>query len=193
MSPPHIPPKRRARTKPNATGRDGKRTRKGNPTRGPKECGVEHWGWFPAEMLGSTAFRSLSGNAFLVVFRVLLEHINQGGTSNGELVVTYAEFVEAGVTKNLVARAIHEAEAAGVLAVRRRGRIGEGRNAPSLYRLTWLGAWREDGEKIFHTNEWKARTADDVKRAVRGRKAGRAAEGGRSGAEVVPIRPKNRS
>jgi hypothetical protein len=45
-----------------------------------------------------------------------------------------------------------------------------GRNAPTFYRLTWLGGWNASGEMIFPTNEWKSRTAADVKQARNVRK-----------------------
>lgn len=166
-----LPERRRARQKPTATGRDGKRTRKGNPATGPKACGVENWGWLPAEMLRCPAYHAMSGNAVKVTFRVLSEHISEGGTMNGELVISHEQFIAAGISRNCVAGAIREAEAAGMIAVRRRGRIAEGRNAPNLFRLTWLGGWGPNGEKIHPSHDWKGRTAEDVKRAREREKA----------------------
>ena len=172
-----LPEKRRARQKPTATGRDGKRTRKGNIATGPKECGVESWGWLPAEMLRCPAYLAMSGNAVKATFRVLSEHISEGGTMNGELVISHEQFITAGISRNCVAGAIREAEAAGMIAVRRRGRIAEGRNAPNLFRLTWLGGWGPDGEKIHPSNDWKGRTVEDVKRARARRKAAKEKRG----------------
>lgn len=161
-----IPEKRRAVRKPNATGRDGARARKGNPVSRPADCGVNQFVWLPVELLASSAFRVLSVNARRVVDRLLLEHAAHGGTANGELVVSYQQFEESGVTRNLVAKAIREAEAVGLVSVWRRGRIADGRNQPLLYRLTWLGAWRPDGERMGPTHEWKGRSADDVRREL---------------------------
>lgn len=166
-----LPEKRRARQKPNKAGRDGKRTRKGNPAMGPKECGVENWGWLPAEMLYCPAFLAMSGNAVKVTCRVLSEHVSEGGMMNGELVIPHEQFIAAGISRNCVAGAIREAEAAGVIAVRRRGRIAEGRNAPNLFRLTWIGGWGPNGEAIHPSHDWKGRTAQDVKRAREREKA----------------------
>ncbi len=185
-----IPEKRRAVRKPNATGRDGAWARKGNPVSRPADCGVNQFVWLPAELLGSPAFRVLSVNARRVVDRLLREHIAHAGTANGELVVSHQQFEEAGVTRNLVAKAIREAEAAGLISVQRRGRIADGRNQPSLYRLTWMGAWRPDGEKMPPTHEWKGRTADDVRRAVeRMKNAHEARVRSRDAGKVVALCP----
>lgn len=139
--------------------------------------------WLPLDMLASPAFRALSRNAFAVLHRLLWEHVVHGATANGELVVSHAQFEAFGVNRNLVAKAVAELEAAGVVSVLRRGKIA-GRNAPNLYRLTWLGGWGADGEKIPPSNEWKARTAGSVKAATERRK--RAKEARRSAATPAP-------
>ena len=53
----------------------------------------EPWIWLTREMLGSEAWCSLSRGALRVVCRVMLEHMAHGGTANGNLPVTYADFV----------------------------------------------------------------------------------------------------
>lgn len=150
---------------------------------------MEQWAWLPLELLGSPAYRALSRNALTVVNRVLWEHTAQGGMSNGELVVSHAQFEEWGASRNLVAKAIREAEAAGLLVVRRRGKIA-GRNAPNLYRLTWLGGWGAAGEILLPSNSWKSRTAQDVERAVKATTKAKAARKAKAlTSEVIDLRP----
>ncbi len=168
MSGSGLPAKRRGVNKPDKRGRDGRRQRKKNPPTGPSDCGVEQWAWLPIDLLASPAYRALSRNALCVVNRLLCEHVAEGGMANGELVVSHTQFEGAGATRNLVAQAICEAEAAGLIVVRRRGKIA-GRNAPNLYRLTWLGGWDVAGEILPATHNWKSRTAEDVERAVKKR------------------------
>lgn len=168
MSVDTIPAKRRGINKPDNRGREGKRQRKKNPPTGPSDCGVDYWAWLPVELLGSTAFQALSRNAIFVVFRLLWEHVAQGGMENGQLVVSHTQFEEASVTRNLVAQGICEAEAAGLIVVQRRGKIA-GRNAANLYRITWLGGWNADGEILPPTNNWKSRSVVDVERTLKKR------------------------
>ena len=168
------PERRDAFTKPDKRGRDGKRQRKRNPPAGPRECGVEHWAWEPAELIRGGAFRALSRAARLVLDRVKAEHVAHGGVMNGELVVAHSDFEAHGVGRNLIAAAIWECEAAGVLAVRRRGKIA-GLNVPNLFRLTWIGARNAAGDIVPPSNEWKGRTAEHVERAREQRKREKAA------------------
>ena len=183
------PPRRLANAKTDKRGRYGRRAKQGNPATGPKQCGVEQWGWYPLELLGTPAFQTLSRNARLVLDRVLWEHIAQGGMSNGELRISHTDFCEAGVTRNQVATAVRENEAAGVLRVRRRGKIA-GRNAPNLYRLTWMGGWGSEGQMIQPSNDWKKARAEDVKQVRK-----RAASGNSDGpsSKVVPFAQRKKS
>lgn len=189
MSAADNPPRRQANAKTDKRGRSGRRAKQGNPATGPKPCGVEQWGWYPLELLGAAAFQALSRNARLVLDRVLWEHVAQGGMSNGELRISHADFCEAGVTRNQVATAIRECEAAGVLRVHRRGKIA-GRNAPNLYRLTWMGGWGSEGQMIHPSNDWKKARAEDVKQ-VRQRATSGKAEA--SSPKVVPFAQRKKS
>lgn len=139
------PAKRRAFTKPDKRGRSGKRARKGNPASGPGDCGIEQWVWLPVEIIGSTTWQALSIKARRILDRVMAKHAHHGGTGNGELCVSHRQFEQAGASRNCVAAAIRECEAAGLLRVQRRGRIA-GENEPNLYTLTWMGSWDTNGE-----------------------------------------------
>ena len=61
-------------------------------------------------MLESEAWRALSLNAHKVIDRVKIEHMHHGGTENGNLIVTHADFQAYGVRRQSIAAAIREAE-----------------------------------------------------------------------------------
>lgn len=103
--------------------------------------------------------------------------------SNGELRVSHEDFHAFGVTRKLIATAIRECEAAGVVRVRRRGKIA-GLNAPNLYRITWMGGWGAEGQMIHPSNEWKSATAASVERV---RKTSRAKKRRAPPANVVHL------
>ena len=184
--------RRQAFTKPDKRGREGKRQRRKNPVTRPSDCGVEHFAWIPFELLSAPVWASLSINARRVLDRLMVEHVAQGGLANGELCVSYDQFVEAGCSRRLVSTAIAELEAAGVAAVRRRGRIA-GENLPNWYRLTWMGARDANGEIMAPSHEWRARTAAHVQRAlrqIRGERAKRRSN--RAAAEAPNVTPLRR-
>ena len=64
------------------------------------------WIWLTREMLESDAWRSLSRQARLVIDRVMIEHMLHAGTENGNLAVTYADFVAFGCRRGALAAAI---------------------------------------------------------------------------------------
>jgi hypothetical protein len=111
------------------------------------------WCWFTAEMLGSPAWRALTGNALKIVLRIALEHLKHGGIENGKLPVTYQDFVRAGIRKNSIREALAVAEQLGMIERTSVGEVpwhGDIR-APSTYGLTWLP--RYDGAPP--SNRWK--------------------------------------
>lgn len=111
---------------------------------------------------------------------------------NGELAVAHSAFEAHGVGRNPVAAAVRECEAAGVLAVRRRGKIA-GRNAPNLYRLTWMGGRNAAGDIMPPSNDWKGRTAEHVERARKQRSRERAAlKSGVFPRNVIALASRNR-
>ena len=113
----------------------------------------EPWVWLTRELLESEAWRTMSRAAMLVVFRLMLEHMAHAGTENGNLVVTYGDFVKFGVHREALPRAIAEAAARGLIIVTERGRASTGPDRwPSRYALGWLP--RFDGAPAM--NRWKA-------------------------------------
>jgi hypothetical protein len=104
-------------------------------------------------MLESEAWCSLSRGAFRVVCRVILEHLAHGGTFNGNLPVTYADFVKYGCRRESLKEDIAEAAACGLIVVTQKGRASIGPDRwPSKYALGWLP--RFDGAPP--ANRWKA-------------------------------------
>jgi hypothetical protein len=121
----------------------GKRRYAGPPVDQP-------WAWFTREMINSPAFRAVPPSAFQVLFRLLEEHMAQGGTRNGDLIVTHDQFEESGVRKASVSAWIKALEFLGFIHVDR-GRSYRGDSEPNRYRLTWLG----DLHDAPPTNNWK--------------------------------------
>jgi hypothetical protein len=128
------------------------------------------WCWLTADMLDSSAWRALSGNAMKVIMRIALEHLKHGGLENGKLPVTYQDFVKWGARKN----SVREAQLVAIhLGWIERTSIGEvpwhgDIRSPSTFGLTWLP--RYDGAPP--SNQWASfRTELDAKAAIRHAKA----------------------
>lgn len=131
------------RSKPGRRGRDRR-------VNGPPQD--EPWVWMSRGLLESPAWAALSLPARRVIDRVLVEHMAHGGAENGNLPVSYDDFVAYGVRRNSVAPAIAEAVALGLLD-HQRGRSG-GSNATrrvQVFRLTWLRSSSNEPP----TNRWK--------------------------------------
>lgn len=119
------------------------------------------WGWLTVEMLTSDAWRALSGPAVMVLMRILVEHVSHGGGENGELIVTYDDFVAYDVRRGSIRPAIALLVKLGWIDVEAPGRFGcgIGRRA-ARYRLTWLPM--RDGAPA--TNRWKSYRAGPASR-----------------------------
>jgi hypothetical protein len=111
--------------------------------------------WMTQELLQSDAWRTAPITTRRFVDRVLLEHIAHAGTKNGELIVTYRDLAEWGITQYHRRRAIDDAIARGLIDRTERGRASSGRGKPSKYAIGWVG--RSDGSAP--RNRWKAYTA----------------------------------
>ena len=108
----------------------------------------------PYELLVSAGWRAMPQRARIIVDRLMVEHMIQGGKANGELIVTYENFREFGAPDGRQREAITEAVALGfvrVTEIGRPGSIAEVRRA-SRYRLTFLPT--HDGKPA--TDEWRA-------------------------------------
>ena len=145
--------------RPNPTGRSsgkyhGARKKLNVPPKG------EAWAWLPAELIRSPAWRLRSINCVRFIDFLLVEHMQHAGTENGNLKATFRQLEEWGLSGNLIASAIREAEFAGLVkTVQKGGWIPPGVLKPSTYRLTFYS----DGDGTPKTNRWKAITKDDIK------------------------------
>ncbi len=99
----------------------------------------EQWAWLTFNLLQSPAWRALSVNGRLLIDRVLVEHMNQGGSENGNLAVTYADLVAWGIRRNSIAPAISEAIVLGLIEFEP-GRASHisGKGHPNRFRVAWL-------------------------------------------------------
>jgi hypothetical protein len=101
-------------------------------------------------MMESPAFQVLSLSAHRVLHRLEIEHAHHGGNDNGELPVTYDQFIEYGIHRNAVSPAIREVEALGFVEITERGRAGNAEwRRPNKFRLTY----RQVG-RAAATDEW---------------------------------------
>jgi hypothetical protein len=92
----------------------------------------------------------MSVNERRVIDRLLIEHMNHAGTMNGRLRVSHRQFIACGVTKNMVAPAIHGLDGRGLVRIMSAESDGNIRGYHQ-YRLTFLPA---DYSKP--TNEWRS-------------------------------------
>lgn len=111
------------------------------------------WAWLTREMIWAPAWRAMPLCARRALDRVMLEHMAHAGHENGNLIVTYDDFVRDGVgSRSATARAVRILEALGLLDVTLQGhRSFGGAHLPSRYALTWLP--RADGTPA--TNRWQ--------------------------------------
>ena len=106
------------------------------------------------ELIGAPAWRALSRPAKLVLDRIEIEHMRHRGQDNGKLAVTFDDFVEHGVHRNIIASAIRECVALGLLVITRRGCAGNAEfRAPNLFLLPYLQADTLDSATGFPEGE----------------------------------------
>lgn len=111
----------------------------------------EPWIWFTREMLASPAWRKMTGVAKTVLERVMIEHMEHAGTMNGELVITYDDFVDFGIRRRSIREAIDVAKALGFLDVVIEGKRSYGNaRRPTEYGLTWMGR-----NRMPPSNRWQ--------------------------------------
>ena len=87
-----------------------------------------------------------------ILDRLETEHMRHGGMSNGELFVSYKQFIQAGVSKRRISQMLELGERLGFLEIVRpkdawRGDV----KAPNSYRLTYLPTKNNP----IPTDEWK--------------------------------------
>ena len=98
----------------------------------------DQWSARRREMPQLPAYRVLSQSAHRVMSRIELELCYHGGNDNGQLPVTFENFVEYGVDRASVAPAQREGEALGFWRITDRGRGGNCEHrAPHKFYLTF--------------------------------------------------------
>jgi hypothetical protein len=116
------------------------------------------------EMLESSAYRELVRHrgAFVVTWRIALEHMCHAGKENGRLKVTYSDFQDwGGISPRQVVDGIAIAEHLGFIKQTKQGLASfEDRRYPNEYALTWQPVKGE-----LPTNEWRKVWSLDVAKA----------------------------
>jgi len=107
--------------------------------------------WRLIEMLESPAYRVLSLWAHKVLSRIEIELAHHGGRDNGNLPVTYDDFVHYGAHRYRIAPALHELVTMGFVEITKRGRAGNAEfRQPHHFRLTYRHTARDEP-----TDEWR--------------------------------------
>jgi len=101
----------------------------------------------------------MSINARRMLDRLEIEDMSHGGYENGNLIVTYKQFVSAGIRRQSIPKSIEELENLGWIEVQRGGIRGFARSWPHRYRLTHRRTRVRPnfGNPYFidATNEWR--------------------------------------
>jgi hypothetical protein len=124
----------------------------------------ESWSWHTTALKQSAAWRSTGIHERHVLDRLEIEHERHAGSENGNLGVSWGQFVDHGAHNNMVGPAIDRLVAVGLLEITREGTGGRGAAYVARYRLTYLPAKTVDEHGSISypdaTNEW--RLAPDV-------------------------------
>lgn len=107
------------------------------------------------EMLRSPAWQAVPRPLSRIIERLEIEHLCHGGFNNGELYVSYRQFVEYGVSKKSIRPLLTLGAALGLLEVIQGEGVLRGDIRPeNAYRLTYVPAKGKQNP----TDEWKAIT-----------------------------------
>jgi len=131
----------------------------------------DQWSARRREMLESPAYRALSQSAHRVISRIELELCYHGGNDNGQLPVTFEDFVEYGIERGSIAPALREGEALGFFRITDRGRGGNREyRAPNKFYLTF--AVGRGLRRNPPTDEWrKIKTIEEAREIARNARA----------------------
>lgn len=104
--------------------------------------------------------------------RIELELCYHGGNDNGQLPVTFEDFVEYGIERASIAPALREGEALGFFRITDRGRGGNREyRAPNKFYLTF--AVGRGSRKNQPTDEWrKIKTIEEAREIARNARRG---------------------
>jgi hypothetical protein len=147
----------------NRTRRRGGWTAKEKETFGPPKG--EYWVWHPTELICSPSWKAMGINARRFIDFLEVEHRNHAGRENGNLMATYDQLVDFGLSRSEIRPAIDEVVFLGLVQVVFEGGRWSETNQPSRYRLTFYA--RNDWSPA--TNEWKGKTDEGIKKWKRKR------------------------
>jgi hypothetical protein len=115
---------------------------------------ASQFGSRPLELMESPALRILSRAAHLALMRVEIELRHHGGRDNGKLPVTKQNFVDFGIHPRMIAPALRELEALGIIRITQRGRGGSAEfHQPNHFLLNFMCGAVDTRDEI--TNAWK--------------------------------------
>jgi hypothetical protein len=107
----------------------------------------------PIELIASPALRVISRAAHLALLRIELELRSHAGQCNGKLIVTQQQFAKFGVHRNMIAPALRELNALGIIRITVRGRGGNAEHRqPNQFLLNYLCGAVDAHEQI--TDSW---------------------------------------
>lgn len=123
---------------------------------------TEGWIAHRLELVTSPAWRLRPKPLANILDRLEIEHMREGGKANGNLCVSYDQFVAAGVSRKVIRAAEDTGEALGLLVVERSQEMVGNIRGASKYRLTYVPA----KDKRAPTDEWRDVTAEQAKTIV---------------------------
>ena len=108
----------------------------------------------PVELIASPAMRVISRAAHLVLLRIEIELRAHAGNGNGKLIVTKLQFIEFGIHPRMIAAALRELDALGIITITFHGRGGNAEHRqPNRFLLNYMCGAIDGHEQI--TNAWK--------------------------------------
>lgn len=126
--------------------------------------------WISAELNVSPAWRARSINCVRLIEFLQKEHMAHGGKENGNLAAPYDQLQAWGIGRRLIRPTIEEAEALGLIAVRRGGKRNAVEDHVSRYRLTFYPSRIVPVDGLPHweapTDEWKRITPEMAEEAT---------------------------
>lgn len=125
---------------------------------GRKQSWLTAWVAHRLELLISPPWQLAPRPLRRMLERLEIEHLRHGGQNNGELFVSYGQFVKAGISRRMIKPVQRLGVDLGLIEVTQDAQLGEGSDIrpPNAYRLTYVPA---KGKKA-PTDEWKSITED---------------------------------
>jgi hypothetical protein len=108
----------------------------------------------PIEMLESPARRVLSRAALMILTRLEIEYSRHKRRTNGNLIVTFDDFVEFGIHRQAIKPALRELETLGFIKIRYGSAGNASGHRPNVYRITYFS----DADGNPPTDEWRTVT-----------------------------------